>query len=56
MLPHRSGKLIMAKPNKDGVERMYPFVLRARILVVGREALSRLKGKLHFVLITRDLS
>ena len=38
------------------VERMFPFVLRARILVVGRENLQRQKGHLHFVLITRDLS
>jgi hypothetical protein len=38
------------------VERLFPFVLRARILIVGRETLSRSKGKLHFVLITEDLS
>jgi hypothetical protein len=38
------------------VERMFPFVLRSRILVVGRENLQRQKGHLHFVLITRDLS
>jgi hypothetical protein len=40
----------------QNVERMFPFVLRARILVVGRENLQRQKGHLHFVLITRDLS
>jgi hypothetical protein len=38
------------------VERLFPFVLRARILLVGRETLSRSKSKLHFVLITEDLS
>lgn len=38
------------------VERLFPFVLRSRILVVGRENLQRQKGHLHFVLITRDLS
>ena len=38
------------------VERMFPFVLRARILLAGRETLRRSKGKLHFVLITRDIS
>ena len=38
------------------VERMFPFVLRSRILLVGRETLSRSKSKLHFVLITEDLS
>ena len=38
------------------VERLFPFVLRARILLVGRETLLRSKSKLHFVLITNDLS
>jgi hypothetical protein len=38
------------------VERLFPFVLRARILIVGREQIARAKGRLHFVLITRDLS
>lgn len=41
-----------AKP----VERLFPFVLRSRILLVGRETLRRNKGKLHFVLITSDFS
>jgi len=40
-----------AKP----VERLFPFVLRSRNLLVGRETLRRNKGKLHFVLITCDL-
>jgi hypothetical protein len=44
-----------APPSKP-VERLFPFVLRARILIIGRETLSRSKGKLHFVLITEDLS
>ena len=38
------------------VERLFPFVLRARILLVGRETLRRSKGKLHFVLITEDIA
>ena len=38
------------------VERLFPFVLRARILLVGRETLRSNKGKLHFVLITEDIS
>ena len=38
------------------VERMFPFALRARILLVGRDTLRRSKKKLHFVLITRDIS
>lgn len=35
---------------------MFPFVLRARILLVGREVLARNKSSLHFVLITTDLA
>src|SRR5690349_14482284 len=41
-----------AKP----VERLFPFVLRARILIAGRETLLRSKRRLHFVLIAIDLS
>ena len=41
-----------AKP----VERLFPFVMRARNLLVGRDNLRRSKSKLHFVLITHDLS
>jgi hypothetical protein len=47
----------MKQPAKPGpVERLFPFVLRSRILLVGRETLQRSKSKLHFVLITHDLS
>ena len=42
--------------NQTAVERMFPFVLRSRILLVGRETLARSKGHLHFVLLTTDLS
>ena len=38
------------------VERLFPFVSRARILIIGRDTLRRSKGQLHFVLITRDIS
>jgi hypothetical protein len=38
------------------VERLFTFVMRARILIVGRDTLARSKSRLHFVLITRDLS
>jgi hypothetical protein len=38
------------------VERLFPFVLRTRTLLVGRDTLRRSKGKLHFVLITEDAS
>ncbi len=46
----------MTKEQARPVERLFPFVLRARILLVGRETLLRSKSKLHFVLITDDLS
>jgi hypothetical protein len=47
----------MAKPKPPApAERLFPFVLRARILIVGRENLWRQRSKLHFVLITTDLS
>jgi ribosomal protein L7Ae-like RNA K-turn-binding protein len=38
------------------VERLYPFVLKARALIVGRDTLARSKGRLHFILITMDVS
>jgi hypothetical protein len=38
------------------VERLFPFALRARILLVGRDTLHRSKSKLHFVLITEDIA
>jgi hypothetical protein len=45
-------KQASAKP----VERLFPFVLRSRNLLVGRDTLRRSKSRLHFVLITHDLS
>jgi hypothetical protein len=39
-----------------GVERLFPFVMRSRNLIVGGAALLRSKSRLHFVLITDDLS
>lgn len=45
------------EPGKPrSVERMFPFVIRSRILLVGRDTLANSKSKLHFVLITTDLS
>ncbi len=38
------------------VERLFPFVLRSRALLVGRDTLGRARKRLHFVLITTDLS
>ena len=45
-------KQTLARP----VERLFSFVLRSRILMVGRDALARSKSRLHFVLITHDVS
>jgi hypothetical protein len=38
------------------VERLFPFLVRARKLIVGREALVRGRRRLHSVLIATDLS
>ena len=43
-------------PPAKPVERLFPFVLRSRNLLVGRETLLRSKSNLHFVLITTDIS
>src|SRR5262245_14705971 len=44
------------EPNAKPVERLFPFVLKSRALLVGRDTLRRSKSKLHFVLITTDIS
>jgi hypothetical protein len=48
----------MAKEPTGGksVERLFPFVVRARMLLVGRETLARSKRQLQCVLITEDIS
>ena len=38
------------------VERLFPFVIKSRCLLVGRDTLRTNKSKLHFVLITEDIS
>ncbi len=40
----------------QNVERLFPFVLKTRALLVGRDTLRANKGKLHFVLITTDIA
>lgn len=40
----------------DAIERLFPFVLRSRALLIGREILRRSKSHLHFILITTDIS
>src|SRR5580698_2412358 len=47
----------MTEPSTaHSVERLFPFVLKTRGLVVGRDALRANKGKLHFVLISTDIA
>jgi len=38
------------------VERLFPFVLKTRALLVGRDTLRANRNKLHFVLITTDIA
>jgi hypothetical protein len=38
------------------VERLFPFVLKTKSLLVGRDTLRANKGKLHFVLIATDIA
>ena len=47
----------MSDPDStQAVERLFPFVLKARALIVGRDTLARSKSNLHFILITTDIS
>jgi 5-methylcytosine-specific restriction endonuclease McrBC GTP-binding regulatory subunit McrB len=41
---------------KKNVERLFPFVIKSRAFIVGRDTLARSKSKLHFILITTDIS
>jgi hypothetical protein len=49
---HETANVPASKP----VERLFPFVLKSRALIVGRDTLARSKSNLHFILITTDLS
>ena len=44
------------QPSTEDIEGLFPFVLRSRILLVGRDIVQRSKSKLHFVLVTTDLT
>ncbi|MGZ8938146.1 MAG: hypothetical protein ACXW32_02930 [Limisphaerales bacterium] len=39
-----------------GAERLFPFVVRARMLLVGRDTLARNKRSLQCILISEDIS
>ncbi len=45
-----------SEPPPPPVERLFPFARRMSLLLVGRENIRRSRSKLHFVLITRDIS
>lgn len=49
-------KIGIDNPSNPPVERLYPFALRARVVVVGEALLNKVRKKLHFILVTRDLS
>ena len=44
-----------AAPAKP-VERLFPFVIKSRALILGRESLWHGRSKLHFVLVTLDIT
>ncbi len=44
------------RESDTAVERMFPFVMRSRNIIVGRDTIWRARSRLHFVLITSDLS
>jgi len=54
--PHNTLSLMKKNVATKAVERLFPFVLRSRNLLAGRDTLLRNKRRLHFVLITTDLS
>ncbi len=43
------------EPEKP-VTRLFPFAINAGILVVGREKLARMSGKLCFIMLATDIS
>jgi len=45
-----------AEPVGKNVERLFPFVVKTRGLLIGRDTLRANKNKLHFVLITEDIA
>ncbi len=53
---HMDASATPPPPQAKPVERLFPFVLRSRALIVGRDTIARSKSKLHFILITTDLS
>jgi hypothetical protein len=56
------GETVADKPGEENsmpaksVERLFPFVVKSRAFIVGRDILARSKSNLHFILITTDIS
>jgi hypothetical protein len=46
----------LSEPKTKSVERLFPFVVRAKKLIVGREALARSRRRLHSILLATDIS
>ena len=42
--------------SEKSIERLFPFIKRARTLIVGQHILLRSKSQLHFILLTTDIS
>jgi hypothetical protein len=43
-------------PKPAAPEKLFPFVLRAKKFIVGRDTLLRCRSRLQFILITTDIS
>ena len=52
-VPNESAESVVSEKS---VERLFPFVVKTRGLLVGRDTLRANKSKLHFVLITTDIA
>lgn len=53
--PTKSRQDLMTSNGKN-IERLFPFIKRARALIVGQHVILRSKSQLQFVLITHDIS
>ena len=49
-------KMMSDTVSTKSVERLFPFVVKSRAFIVGRDILARSKSNLHFILVTTDIS
>ena len=54
--PNRELRLQAMMTSTKTIERLFPFIKRARTLIVGQQIVLRSKSQLHFVLLTHDIS